>query len=297
MDAQKLGTFIATVRKEKGMTQADLAKALNVTDKAVSKWERGLSLPDINNFEPLADTLGVSIVELYKSERLENEQYTPEIANSVVSETVAVAKVQKKKMIKKIILITVACISIPIAAFLGWFIVVFGPTLGMVALQSVTARVEVTTDIADYRQYGLYSSTFPMEIKGFNAEDFKYVYYNPFDEQNLIYLVADYDDETLEKELVRLKEMGIDDYKGLYSVTGINEKYNLLTMHSSDSGFDYAMQDKGNENRIIYVGMYFCNCFYDLKYEKYIPNEYLPVGFEAHEDNPYSKNPQGKGWY
>ena len=44
MDAKKFGMFIATLRKEKNMTQVDLAKKLQVTDKAVSKWERGVSL-------------------------------------------------------------------------------------------------------------------------------------------------------------------------------------------------------------------------------------------------------------
>ena len=47
MDAKKLGQFIAEIRKEKEMTQAELASKLHVTDKAVSKWERGLGLPDI----------------------------------------------------------------------------------------------------------------------------------------------------------------------------------------------------------------------------------------------------------
>ena len=57
MDAKKLGQFIAEIRKEKEMTQAELASELHVTDKAVSKWERGLGLPDINSIEPLADAL------------------------------------------------------------------------------------------------------------------------------------------------------------------------------------------------------------------------------------------------
>ena len=63
MDAKKFGTFIASLRKENNMTQADLAKKLQVTDKAISKWERGLGFPDINSIEPLADAL-VSRVEL-----------------------------------------------------------------------------------------------------------------------------------------------------------------------------------------------------------------------------------------
>ena len=61
MDAKKFGTFIATLRKENNMTQVELTQKLQVTDKAVSKWERGLGFPDINTIEPLADALGVSV--------------------------------------------------------------------------------------------------------------------------------------------------------------------------------------------------------------------------------------------
>ena len=74
MDAKKLGQFIAEIRKEKEMTQAELASKLHVTDKAVSKWERGLGLPDINSIEPLADALGISVAEVMQAERIHNYQ-------------------------------------------------------------------------------------------------------------------------------------------------------------------------------------------------------------------------------
>lgn len=51
MDAKQLGPFIAERRKELGMTQTHLAKKLHVTDKAVSRWERGVGLPDINSIK------------------------------------------------------------------------------------------------------------------------------------------------------------------------------------------------------------------------------------------------------
>lgn len=57
MEAAELGKFIATIRKEKQLTQAELTRKLNVTDKAVSRWERELGFPDINTLEPLADAL------------------------------------------------------------------------------------------------------------------------------------------------------------------------------------------------------------------------------------------------
>ena len=69
MDAQKFGTFIAQCRKEKGMTQSELAAKIMVTDKAVSRWERGKGFPDINLLLPLAEALEVSVLELMHSER------------------------------------------------------------------------------------------------------------------------------------------------------------------------------------------------------------------------------------
>ncbi len=64
MKRQTLGKMIASLRKAQGMTQADLAEKMCVTDKAVSKWERDLSCPDVNTLSRLAEVLGVSVEEL-----------------------------------------------------------------------------------------------------------------------------------------------------------------------------------------------------------------------------------------
>ena len=60
---KEIGLFISKKRKELNMTQKDLANKLNVTDKAVSKWERGLGCPDISILEILSNILGISILE------------------------------------------------------------------------------------------------------------------------------------------------------------------------------------------------------------------------------------------
>lgn len=70
---KNIGETIASLRKEKGMTQSELAEKMNVTDKAVSKWERNLSCPDINTISKLANILGVSVEELLKSK---NQNYS-----------------------------------------------------------------------------------------------------------------------------------------------------------------------------------------------------------------------------
>ena len=64
MEKQTLGAKIAALRKECGMTQLELAEKMGVTDKAVSKWERDLSCPDVNTIPKLAELFGVSVDEL-----------------------------------------------------------------------------------------------------------------------------------------------------------------------------------------------------------------------------------------
>ena len=64
MDARKTGRFIAEKRKEKNISQKDLAEYLNITDKAISKWERGLSFPDITILIPLSEVLNVSLYDI-----------------------------------------------------------------------------------------------------------------------------------------------------------------------------------------------------------------------------------------
>ena len=68
LDAAALGSFIASVRAERGLTQRQLAERLYVSDKTVSKWERGLSLPSVPLLMPLAEALGLSISELMSCE-------------------------------------------------------------------------------------------------------------------------------------------------------------------------------------------------------------------------------------
>ena len=66
MDAGKTGKFIAKNRKSMNMTQNELAEKLHITDKAVSKWERGLSFPDISILIPLSEILNISLYDLLK---------------------------------------------------------------------------------------------------------------------------------------------------------------------------------------------------------------------------------------
>lgn len=75
MNTIDTGKFICSLRKENGLTQKELAEKLNVTDKAVSKWETGRSAPDISLLEKLSQILDVSVVEILKGERVEDESF------------------------------------------------------------------------------------------------------------------------------------------------------------------------------------------------------------------------------
>ena len=79
MTNKSMGDMISTLRKEKGMTQSELAEKINVTDKAVSKWERNLSCPDINSIPQLAQILDITIEELLNAQTKKVTTKTDEI--------------------------------------------------------------------------------------------------------------------------------------------------------------------------------------------------------------------------
>lgn len=118
MDAKKFGTFIAQVRKEKGMTQAELAEKLNITDKAVSKWERGLGFPDINLIEPLAGALEVSILEIMRSQKADGTTVAQEDAAAALRDTIEIVKLQRKTERKTVFKIGICIIAAMALLFL-----------------------------------------------------------------------------------------------------------------------------------------------------------------------------------
>ena len=73
METYITGPAIKRLREERGMTQSELGERIGVGDKAVSKWETGRGLPDISLIQPLAETLGVSVIELMNGDRIRNQ--------------------------------------------------------------------------------------------------------------------------------------------------------------------------------------------------------------------------------
>lgn len=85
MNQEKIGLFIAKCRREKNMTQEDLAEKLGVSNKSISRWENGKTMMDISLFEPLCKELDISIIELLNGERINDKKkdklYTKTLIN------------------------------------------------------------------------------------------------------------------------------------------------------------------------------------------------------------------------
>lgn len=143
MDSQKFGAFVAQCRKDKNMTQADLAAKLNVTDKAISRWERGVGFPDINTIEPLAAALDVSVAELMKSERIKEPEVPVTTNNEIVNNTLNLAENQirqeRKNVFAMIGCLTAAIVLILYLDNIRWRIDTLLFTVGGVLLPLVAA--------------------------------------------------------------------------------------------------------------------------------------------------------------
>ena len=119
MNQEKIGKFILNLRKEKNMSQMDLAEKIGVTDRAISKWENGKGLPDISLMQPLCKELGITINDLLSGERVDKNSYREKFEENILN----TIKYSNEKVIKTILFY--------ISTFFSGIIIV--PTLGMIA--------------------------------------------------------------------------------------------------------------------------------------------------------------------
>ena len=122
MDQKKIGGFILKMRKEKNMTQKDLADKLGVTDRAVSKWENGRGLPDLSLIQPLCEILGISVNEFFNAEKIEENQLESIAEKNIITafeERNAEIKKRRLTMLCAIILILIMTFG---GARLGWML-------------------------------------------------------------------------------------------------------------------------------------------------------------------------------
>lgn len=111
MDQEKIGAFIASCRKEAGLTQEQLGELLGVSQRSVSRWETGHNMPDISLFSPLADSLGISVEELLEGRRTEKESISRQDMSSLVKTLSSIVIQRRKQYIKALIvlIVTIVC--------------------------------------------------------------------------------------------------------------------------------------------------------------------------------------------
>ena len=116
MNQEKIGKFISECRKNKKLTQSELADKLGVSDKSVSKWENGRCMPDLSLFKPLCEELNITINELLSGEKLDKKEYQNKLEENIVDMVSDLDKKKKRKIMRLIIIFTLilaVVISIP----------------------------------------------------------------------------------------------------------------------------------------------------------------------------------------
>lgn len=181
LDKAAFGHFLAQLRREKGMTQKELAATLYVSDKAVSKWERGLSVPDISLLVPLAEQLNVTVAELLQGRWVEEEQrFTREETEDLIRKALtfsAEPPERRQARTKKYLPVYVICCVLGVAEALALLIigVVFGIVYGAYAMFWMVETLPRYYD--ENRIYNFAQGAFHIHIPGiyYNNRNWKHI--------------------------------------------------------------------------------------------------------------------------
>ncbi len=153
MDLQKIGRFIAAQRKAQSLTQLQLAEKLCITDRAVSKWETGRTLPDAVLMLPLCDILGITVNDLLSGEVVTMDNYNKEMENNLL-EMVKQKEAADKRLLKLEIVIGVLMVAVLLVAIIianvvpmpewGQVVLVLGALLPLLIATPFMLRIEQT---------------------------------------------------------------------------------------------------------------------------------------------------------
>ena len=143
MDLIKIGKFIASCRKDKNITQEQLAEKLYITDRAVSKWERGLSLPDADKMIDLCNILGINVNELLNGEKIDMKDYEKKTEELLV-ELAKQEELKNKRMIRDMLVLVFTTLIFYLSLILlASYTLEEGPLLGTIICVSTIILVIV----------------------------------------------------------------------------------------------------------------------------------------------------------
>ena len=119
MDQIKTGRFIAGERKRKGCTQKQLAETLNISDKTISKWERGGGFPEVSLLLPLCQELGVTVNELLSGERVSPEDYQKKAEENMMNLVKEAQESRKKIILSALVALLALAAALPLVIVAG----------------------------------------------------------------------------------------------------------------------------------------------------------------------------------
>ena len=174
MDSKKTGALVSTLRKEKGMTQKELAAQLHVSDRTVSKWERGAGFPDVSLMMQLADTLGISVNELLQGERRQAQLFCAETETEVRDAVVSLdrhTRAREKQACRRLIAGGLILVLLLLGVWrlvyrLGETQILFPPQIHCEILQNdVPVTAELTVDRSNSGVYD-YVCNYEVDVYG-----------------------------------------------------------------------------------------------------------------------------------
>lgn len=122
MDQEKIGKFISVKRKEKGITQSELAELLGISDRAISKWENGNCLPDASNMQELCKILNITINDLFSGEVVDMEDNVKRLEENLLEMTKLKEQRDKELLLLEIFIgvfvSIILCVSILIVSYI-----------------------------------------------------------------------------------------------------------------------------------------------------------------------------------
>ena len=139
MNPESTGAFIRQIRKEKGMTQEQLAELLGTSQRSVSRWENGKTMPDLSLYEPLCEALGIQVSELLYAKKMTNDEKAAQGETSALNLLTTKSQLETFAILAEILIVVGIIISITLTSLLattfwetiltlvsGWFVWGFG---------------------------------------------------------------------------------------------------------------------------------------------------------------------------
>lgn len=156
MDQIKIGGFIAEERKRKGYTQKILSEKLGISDKTISKWERGNGFPEVSLLIPLCSELDITVNELLSGERVSEEQYRKKAEENMVN-LVKEAQENKKKIILSVMVgILTIIAAVPLFIVAGMFDMSTGVRIAFIAIGIVVVVIGIAVACIMDREAGAF---------------------------------------------------------------------------------------------------------------------------------------------